>query len=194
MANKLLRTPMDGTPKQISFANHAGDFSPTAANDLQEGTPTEGELVLLNLADGAAVQSAKIDLGVKWAESYVSDACIEMQLAAADADSTVDMYWNASSSPTAGVANKGGASGVAGAYTGYSADLSQSLKQLIEIGSMVMTDDAVDSQQIGMAGIFNPPHRYGSLILVNNTGQTICDTDDIEAHVVCSPIIAEIQS
>jgi hypothetical protein len=58
---------------------------------------------------------------------------------------------------------------------------------------MVMTDDAVDSVQIGHVGILRPPHRYGSLIVKNECGQTICDTDDIEAHVVLSPIIPEIQ-
>ena len=193
MANKLLRTPMDGTPEQISFANHAGDFSPTAANDLQVSSPTTGELVLLNLADAAAAQSAKVDLGAHWAPLYACVACIEMQVAAATAGSTVDFYWNASGIVTAGTGNMGAASGAAAAYTGYSADLADALKQLIFIGSMVMTDDGVDSAQIGMVGILSPPHRWGSLIVVNNTGQVICDTDDIEAHIVLSPIVDEIQ-
>lgn len=193
MANKILRTPMDGTPEQLSFANHAGDFNPTAANILEVATPTDVELVLLNLADAAAAQSAKGDLGAKWAAQYVCTACIEMQVAAADAGSAVDFYWNASGITTAGTGNMGATSGAAAAYTGYSADLADSLKQLIYIGSMVMTDDAVDSAQIGFVGILSPPHRWGSLVVVNNTGQTICDTDDIEAHVVLSPIVDEVQ-
>lgn len=193
MANKVLRTPMDGTPEQISFANHAGDFSPSAANDLQESTPTTGELVLLNLADAAAAQSAKVDLGAKWAAEYACTALIEMQVAAATAGSVVEFYWNASASSTAANGNMGAASGSAAAYTGYSADLADAVKQLIFIGAMVMTDDDVDSAQIGLVGILSPPHRYGSLIVKNETGQTICDTDDIEAHVVLSPIIPELQ-
>ncbi len=193
MVAKFLQTPMDGTPEQISFANHAGDFSPTAANDLQESTPTTGELALLNLVNAAAAQSAKVDLGVNFAESYVCTACIEMQVAAATAGGIIEFYWNASPSGTAGTANMGAASGVAAAYSGYSADLADAVSQLILIGVMVMTDDAVDSIQIGYVGVLNPLHRYGSLIVKNECGQTICDTDDIEAHVTLSPIVPESQ-
>ena len=193
MANKILNTTMDGTPKQISFANHAGDFSPTTANDLQVSSPTTGELVLLNLLNAAAAQSAKVDLGSNFAERYACVACIEMQVAAATAGSTVDFYWNASGIVTAGIGNLGAASGVSGAYTGYSADLAQALRQLILIGSLVMTDDAVDSAQIGFVGDLYTPHQWGSLIVVNNTGQTICDTDDIEAHIVLNPVVPEVQ-
>ena len=35
MVNKILITEMDSTPEQISFADHADDFSPTALNNLQ---------------------------------------------------------------------------------------------------------------------------------------------------------------
>lgn len=193
MANKLLIQEMDDTPPQICFANFAGDFSPTAANDLRKGTDTQVELVLLNLADAAAAQSAKADLGVHFAERYSCIACIEMQVAAATAGEVVEFYWSESSSSTAATGNMGGASGSAAAYSGYSADLADSVLQLKKIGSMVMTDDAVDSQQIGFVGELWPSNRYGSLIVKNECGQTICDTDDIEAHVVLSPVIPEIQ-
>ncbi len=193
MANKVLLQPMDDTPAQISFANFADDFSPTAANDLREGTDTETELVMLNLVDGAAAQSAKADLGAHFAERYALVAAIEMQLAAATAGEEIEFYWNASASPTAGTGNMGAASGSAAAYSGYSSDLADSVKQLIFIGTLVMTDDAVDSLQIGFVGELNPPHRYGSLIIKNECGQTICDTDDIEAHIVLNPIIPELQ-
>ena len=54
MANEILQKV--GT--QISFADHAGDFSPTAANDLEQGTPTNAQLALASVADDAARQSA----------------------------------------------------------------------------------------------------------------------------------------
>lgn len=193
MANKLLLQPMDNTPAQITFANFAGDFSPTAANDLREGTDTEVELVLLNLADTAAAQSAQADLGAHFAERYALVAAIEMQVAAADVGEVVECYWNASASATAATGNMGAASGSAGVYSGYSSDLAIAVRQLIRIGNMVMTDDAVDSVQIGFVGDLYPPHRYGSLIVKNELGQTICDTDDIEAHIVLNPIIPELQ-
>lgn len=194
MPNKLLITEMDDTPKQLSFANHAGDFSPSAGNSLEKGTPEDVELVLLNLANGAAVQSDKVDLGANWAEEYAFSALVEMQVAAATARGVVQFWWNASSSATAATGNMGGASGSVGAYDGYSADLTDAVNQLIYIGEMLMTDDAVDSAQTGFVGILKPPHRYGSLIVVNNCGQTICDTDDIEAHVVGSPVTQELQA
>src|SRR5688572_1765944 len=43
-ASKQLITEMDGTPKQIVFADHAGDFNPTAANDLRKTTDGTHEL------------------------------------------------------------------------------------------------------------------------------------------------------
>lgn len=193
MPNKILITEMDNTPAQISFANFAGDFSPTAANDLRKGTDTETELVLLDLADAAAAQSAKVDLGVNFAERYSCVAAIEMQIAAAIAGKVIEFYWSASASATAGTGNMGAASGAAAAYSGYSSDLVDSVKQLIFIGNMVMTDDAVDSLQIGFVGDLYPPHRFGSLIVKNESGQTICDTDDIEAHIVLNAVIIEVQ-
>lgn len=193
MANKILNTPMDGTPKQIAFANFAGDFGPTAANDMRVGTPTEVELVLLDLADGAAAQSAKFDLGAKFAAQYDLFACIEMQVAAATDGGTIEHYISASPASAAGTANLGGASGSAAAYSGYSSDLATAVKQPIEVGNMVMTDDAIDSVQIGFCGSYFPSQRYGSLIVKNECGQTICDTDDQEAHYVLVPVIPEIQ-
>ena len=197
MANKILNTPMDGTPKQLVFANHAGDFSPTAANDLRVTTDasweTDVELVLLNLADAAAAQSAKADLGAKFATGFNVRACMEWQVAAADAGGIVEFYWSESHHATPATANTGGASGSAGPYAGYSSDLADAVGQLIFIGIMKQTDDAVDSVQIGSVGILVPTNRYGSLIVKNEAGQTLCDTNDIEAHVVFDPIVDEIQ-
>ena len=193
MPNKILVQEMDNTPPQLAFANFAGDFSPSATNDLRLGIDIEVELVLLNLTDGSAAQSAKGDLSENRADEYGVTALIEMQVASAIAGEVIEFYWNASPSAVAANANMGNASGSAAAYSGYSSDLVDAVKQLIFIGAMVMTDDVVDSAQIGYVGKFSPPHRYGSLIVKNEAGATICDTDDIEAHVTLSPIIPEIQ-
>ena len=193
MPNKILIQAMDDTPPQISFANFAGDFNPTAGNDLREGTDTEVELVLLNLADAAAAQSAQADLTENFAERYACFVAIEMQVAAATAGEVVEFYWNASASSTAATGNLGAASGSAAAYSGYSSDLTDAVKQLLFIGNMIMTDDVVDSLQIGYVGDLYPPTRFGSLIVKNESGQTICDTDDIEAHIVLNPVISEVQ-
>ncbi len=194
MPDKVLLTEMDGTPEQIAFANFAGDFSPSTNNDLRVSTPITVELVLLNLLNAAAAQSAIVDLGVNFAERYSCDGLIEMQVAAADDGEVVEAWWASSPSGTAAVANKGAVSGVASAYTGYSADLATAIKQLTFIGNMTMTDDTVDSAQIGEFGELYPTHRFGSLVIRNLSGQTICDTDDIEAHIVLNPVIPEIQT
>lgn len=193
MVTKVLLTEMDDTPPQLSFANYAGDFNPTAGNDLRKGADTEVELVLLDLADAAAAQSTKADFGANRAEEYAVRACIEMQVAVADAGSVVEFYWSPSSAAAAATGNAGACSGAAGAYTGYSADLEDSIKQLQFIGVLNMTDDAVDSLQLGEVGVLRTRERYGSLVVVNRTGEKLCDTDDIETHVVFDPIIPEIQ-
>lgn len=193
MPNKNLIQEMDDAPKQISFANHAGDYGPVANNVIEKGTPTQVELVLLDLADAAAIQSAKADLGEHRAEEYHCYALIEMQVAAATNGSVVEFRWSESPSETAAVANTGAASGSAAAYTGYSADLETAIKQMKFIGNLQMTDDGIDSAQYGFVGTLFPGQRYGSLIVINRTDQTICDTDDIESAIVLVPIIPELQ-
>lgn len=193
MVAKILNTEMDSTPEQIIFADHAGDYSPTTNQVLAFSTPTTGQITLLNLADTTARQSAQVDLGANFAERYSVVALIEMQVAAATLGEVIEFYWNASSSATAAVGNMGAATGSDAAYAGYSADLATAVLQLIYIGNLVMTDDAVDSFQLGFIGDLFPPHRYGSLIVKNECGQTICDTDDIESAIVLNPIIPESQ-
>lgn len=192
--SKLLLAEMDDTPKQISFANFAGDFNPTAGNDYRKGVDTEVELVMLNWANGAYIQSAKFDLGAVFAERYTCIIIPEMQVAAATDGSAIHAWASESSSDTPATANLGGASGAAAAYTGYSADAATAVEQLRVIGSGLLTDDAVDSVQGIYVGDFYPGNRYGSLILLNSTGVTICDTDDIEAHVILSPVIPQGQA
>lgn len=193
MPNKILIQEMDDTPPQLAFGNFAGDFSPTAANDLRQGTDTQVELVLLNLTDTAAAQSAQGDLSANRAQAYAMMTAMEWQVAAATAGEVVEFYMNASHSSTAATANLGGTSGSAAAYSGYSSDLADAVKQLIFVGAMTQTDDAVDSLQIGFPGLFFPIQRYCSLIIKNEAGQTLCDTDDIEAHCTLDPIIDEVQ-
>jgi hypothetical protein len=92
MTNKILVSEQDGTPKQISFADHAGDFSPTAANTLEVGTPTDCQLSLASVADGAARQSAKVDLGTERAEVYKVRAAFELA-ATPTAGDVIELYW-----------------------------------------------------------------------------------------------------
>lgn len=195
MPNKVLVTEMDGTPKQIVFADHAGDFSPAAANDLRDATSgnrTNCQLSMASVASGSARQSAKADLGADRARFYAVRMAAEMA-ATPTAGLTIELWWNASQSATAGNANMGGCSGSDAAYAGYSSNLEASLPQLQRIGSLVLTAQATSTVQVGMVRAdFQPVERYGSLVVVNRGGSAQ-HSDDVEIHVVFDPVVEEIQ-
>ena len=119
MANEILLK--QGT--QIVFADHAGDFSPATANDLQQGTPTTVQLATASVADAAARQSAKVDLGATRAATYNVMAAFEMAVSGLTAGLTLELYWAPSSDATAANSNPGGVSGSDSAYSGYSSNL-----------------------------------------------------------------------
>ena len=185
----LVKDAASATPKQISFATHA-TYSPGTNNVIEVGTPTEIEMSLLNLADTAAVQSTKADLGVVRAARYEVTACIEFQVAAPTTGTLIEFYWAASGQSGAAVGNPGYATGADGAYTGTPGTLAEGIAQLAFIGALVVSADL--EFQIADIGVFSPTHRYGSLIVKNETGQTIADTDIVESAVVLTPIVDDI--
>lgn len=181
------------TGTQIVFADHAGDFSPAAANDLQQGTPTTAQLSLASVADDAARESAKVDLGATRAAAYHVAAALEFASSGLTAGETVVMYWAPSPDATAANGNPGGVSGSDGAYDGYGTNLDASLRQLTRIGTFVVTADATGTVQIASVGALVPPERYGTLVVVNRSGAAL-HSDDVEMHVVLTPIVDEIQN
>jgi len=191
MVAKLLYTEMDGTPEQICFADHAGDFNPTAANNLQFSTPTTCQLSLASVADTAARQSTKVDLGANRAPTYKVRAAFEMA-ATPTAGDMIELYWAPSSSATAGTGNAGAVSGADGAYTGYSSNLAASVRQLEFIGIFICTAQITGTVQVAECGIFVPSERYGSLV-VKNESNAAFHSDDVECHVVFDPIVPESQ-
>jgi len=193
MANKVLVLEMDSAPDQITFADFAGDFSPTAANDLRHASAadTEVQMALAAVADGAAWQSTKADLGSLRAAEYHVRAAFEMA-ATPTAGAIIELYWAPSQHATAANGNPGGASGASGAYAGYVANLAASVKQLQFIGAFICTANATATVQIAEVGILRATERYGSLI-VKNESNAAFHADDVESHVVFDPIIPEIQ-
>jgi len=193
MANKVLVLEMDSTPDQITFADFGGDFSPTAANDLRHvsAVDTEVQLTLASLADGAARQSTKVDLGSLRAREYHVRAAFEMAATPTTGD-IIELYWAPSQHATAGTGNAANVTGADGAYAGYAANLAASVLQLIYIGAFVCTVQVTATVQVAEVGVFSPPERYGSLI-VKNESNAAFHNDDVESHVVFDPIIPEIQ-
>lgn len=175
---------------QILFRDST-DFSPTAANNLQQGTPTAVQLDLTSLADDAARQSAKADLGANRAPAYQVMAAFEMA-ATPTSGAFIELWWAASPSSTAGTANPGGVSGSDAAYSGYSSNLDASTMQLELIGHFVCTVQVTGTVQIATVGLLVPKFRYGSLVVYNKSGASF-HNDAVESHVVFQPIYPQLQ-
>lgn len=148
----------------------------------------DAAITLASLASTKARQSVKLDLGATRADEYAVLAEIESGAVAPVAGTTVELWWSASPSATAGTQNPGGASGTDAAYK--DAEEAEWKKQLAFIGSIVCTNDAatVHRQEF----LFRPTERYGSLIVVNLSGQAL-ETDDNEHKVTFRPRIQEVQ-
>lgn len=148
------------------------------------------QIDLTDLADGAARQGAKADLGATRAERFAVTFCAEMAVAPASG-AVVDLYWAASPHAVAATMNPGGCSGSDAAYTGTAGDsLNDSLKQLIFIGSLILTSDT-DPVLHSQTFVFSPPHRYGMPVVDNNGGQAM-HSDAIECFVTLTPIEGDI--
>jgi len=163
----------------------------TYTNSQGLGARTD-QINLTSLAAGAAHQSDKIDFTASIDLEYVLSAAIEWATAPA-AGETVDFYIGWSSSATPGLNNPGGLGGADLAYTGYSANLSDSLKQLQYIGSMVATVQATSTVQIDTSvATFTPRLRYGTLVVVNNSADDF-HSDATELAVALTPLTTQIQ-
>ena len=189
--NKILNTEMDDTPKQIVFRDST-DFSPTAANDLRKGSPTLVQFDGTSLANAAYWQSTKFDFGAVRADEYQARLAVEIA-ATPTAGNTIDIWLAPSSSATAGTGNAGGVSGADGTYAGYSANAAAAVKQLIFLGSFVVTAQATTTIQVLEGPRFSPPERYGSLVLLNGSGAALF-TDMAEFNLTFDPIIPQIQA
>lgn len=179
MANEILHK--SGTPVVwADTTDYAGDG----------GTRTH-QIDLTGLADGAARQGAKADLGATRAKHFSVTVCVEMAVVPVS-KAAVDIYWATSPHATPGLINPGGCSGADAAYTGTAGDsLDDSLAQLIYLGSVSLTADADPVLQIQNFTLF-PQHRYGMPVIDNNGGQAM-HSDAIECFISLTPIIPEVQ-
>lgn len=185
MPNEKLRK------KKVEYSFQSSSYSPTGNNDLSSGTPTAVDLTISTLADGAAKNSDLLDLGATWPDVFEVIGALEW-FAAIAAGKAVDFYWAPSGNSGVGVGNTGHPDGVDGTYTGDGGGtVAESVKQMQYIGTFITTD--LQGVQIAHIGRFSPGTRYGQLIIVNNSGVTICGTDDIESSILMYGFIDEIQ-
>lgn len=165
------------------------------AGGSQIGGTRTHDLDLTNLLFTAARQGVKADLGATRAARYAITLSVEFKTAEApESGETVDLYWGPSGATAAGTANQGGLAGTDAAYTGTAGDsLADSLKQLIYIGSIILTVDVVSVVQ-RQTFVFSPPTRYGQPVIVNNTdAEDFNDVDAEEMYVRMVPLIDEVQ-
>ncbi len=172
-----------------------GSFSPAdVATDWTIGSPLDVVLTLNAVADAAARQSTKVDLGATRAPEYEVLGCVDFTGEAPTISNTVDYYWAPSTHATSANGNVAGNSGLDGdAPDGALGTilLAEFLAQCDFIGSLVVHDGA--SVQNGKVGVFSPSSRYRQLIDVNNSGDVVED-NEVEMHQVMNPIIPDIQA
>ncbi len=128
-------------------------------------------ITLTSITNGNGRQGAKGDLGANRARVW--DLLFTSSVgSAATAGLTIDVYWGASDSGTAGTDNPGGLSGTDATFnttpTEYAA-------QLIFIGSLVLSNNAGTGIQRQWFS-FVPPERYGMPVIINSSGQTLGGT------------------
>ena len=170
----------------------AGSWLPddTATDfEIATGTTVDVLLTLKGVADGAAQQSTKADLGANRAKNYECLVCVDFTDETPTLGNTVDIYWAPSTSGTAAKGNVAGNSGIdgvcpAGALGSITDD--EFVLQCDYIGSLVVHDGG--SVQNGKVGVFSPSTRRGQIILFNNSGDVFEALDDKEGAVFLTPI------
>jgi hypothetical protein len=129
----------------------------------------DAAITMTSVSNGAGRQSVKADFGATRARYY--DVFAEVELAATPtAGNLIDVYLNPSGSATAGTDNLANCSGTDASYAGYSSNLTASVPQLQYVGSLVCTAQATATVQVGYVGRVQVPQRYGSIVVVNNSG------------------------
>ena len=159
------------------------------AGGSQIGGTRTNDIDLTNLLFGEARQGEKVDLGETRAEDFEITLCVEFKAGEApESGETVDLYWAPSTSGTPGTANAGGLAGTDAAYTGTAGDsLADSLRQLMFVGSLELTADAVGVPQRQTFDL-TPPTRYGQPVVLNNTdAEDFNDVDAEEMYIRLQP-------
>lgn len=151
------------------------------------------QIDLTSLADAAARQGAKADLGAVRARKYAVLIAIEFDVAPVSG-TVVEIYWAGSPASAAGNANPGGASGADAAYTGTAGDsLADSVQQLRWLGNLICTADAATVvQYMVLSDLEGDIPRYGMPVIKNEGGQAF-EGDAVEMYFALIPLIDESQ-
>jgi len=183
MANEILIK--NNTP--IVWANST-DYNP-AAEIIYTRTH---QLDLTSLANAAARQGAKADLGATRANAHRIRFCPEFDVAPASG-AAMYVYFAFSNSATAALDNPALVTGSDAAYTGTTGDaIADAVKQLVGPFPYICTSDVAPISLPMDIGILYPTMRYISPVIVNSSGQAL-EGDAVEIYLALIPIVTEIQ-
>ena len=135
-----------------------------------------------NIANNTGRMSASVDLGATFAGRYAVECQSKLQ-SAPDAGLGIEVYWATSKDDSVWPGKVTGSDGA------YPSTVDDNKKQLTHLGKLTChnTTDA----QIKVLGL-RPLGRYGVLVWVNKTAQTLTNT--AADHIVTLiPVIPEIQ-
>jgi hypothetical protein len=144
----------------------------------------DAAITLASLANGAARQSAKLDLGANFSARYAAFLDCEFAVAPTPGE-RVELWLGWSWTATAGDDNPGGLSGTDAAYKATEED--EWKKQLDFAGSLIATADASGIVQRQNVGVVEPKGRYVSALVVNKSGQAF-HTTEANLRIVLVPI------
>ena len=164
------------------------DYSPSAGTIY---TRTD-QIDLTSIADTAARQGAKVNLGATRASAYRIRFCPELNVAPASG-AAIYVYFAFSNSATAGLDNPTGITGADAAYTGTTGDsIVDSVKQLVGPFTYVCTSDVAPISLPMDIGILYPTQQYVTPVVWNESGQAL-EGDAVEMFLAAIPIITESQ-
>jgi hypothetical protein len=146
----------------------------STTNKLQQNTAKSWKasggdfaITLTSLANAAARQGAKGDLGTPFARVYNVLFTASVGVAATNGN-TIDLYWCQSTSATAGTDNPGALSGT-DASAATPAELTL---QLVYVGRLALSNAQGTGIQKQSFLLF-PKTQYGFPVVVNSSGQTM---------------------
>jgi len=147
-------------------------------------------LTLTSLANNAAREGGKGDLGAVHAARYAARFELELAVAAV-AGTTVELWWSSSTSATVGTDNTGiSITGVDAAWA-PAAGVDDCKPELQFVGALVCSDSAA-ATRFRQEFIFFPPQRYGAPVVVNKSGQALTATA-ANAFLTLIPLEDEVQ-
>jgi hypothetical protein len=155
------------------------------------GSASPATITLTSLANNAAREGVKIDLGATFSARYTIEFTLQTGATAPTIGATYELWLGWSTHVTAGTDNPAGLTGADAAWTGIgSASVDESKMQLDLAGALVLVDETdTDMRQYFTV---TAKSRYVIPVVVNKSGQTTHATGTNNT-IVLTPLTDEVQ-